>query len=67
MYCHLEVHKELEVFSNCQAIKEHIVLRADAKAVPDQVHVCQDAVAIDHSSAFSGSVQTYTQNVLESL
>ena len=45
------------MFPDSESVKEHVVLRADAQTVSDQVHVRQDAVAIDHGRAFSGCVQ----------
>ena len=55
---HLEHGKELEMFSDSEPVKEHIVLGTDAQALADLVHVAPDVITIDHCRASRGCVQT---------
>jgi len=55
---YLESGKELQMFSDSEPVKEHIVLGTDAQALADLVHVAPDVITIDHCRTSRGRVQT---------
>ena len=60
-FTYFESAEELQVFCNCQPIKQHVVLWTDAKAVTNLVHVGEDTEAIDGSRAGRRGEETWRE------
>ena len=46
------------MFADCKAIKQDVVLWTDTQALPNLIHVCENAVPIDSGRTTGGRVQT---------
>ena len=64
-FTNLESAEELQVFCNCQSIKQHVVLWTDAKAVTNLVHVGEDTEAVDGSRAGRRGEETWREGGTE--
>ena len=59
---YLESGEEGEVLSDCESVKENVVLGTDAEGVADLVHVLQNAEPVDHRIPRRGCVQAWVRD-----